>query len=318
MTHIPANRDESGRGAVAATTTSPAAFAASQAATGPGFLADLVSLTKPRLSSLVLFSAGGAMALAPVEVSATRALLGISGTMMVVAGANALNCYLERESDRGMTRTATRPLPQGRLHPSAALAFGLSLSLGAVALLSLTVPPLAGLLAAVALVLYVLVYTPMKRTSSLSVLVGAIPGAMPPVIGWVAATGRIDPPAFVLFGLLFLWQVPHSLAIGIFRADEYTRAGLVVHPVEYGIAATRLQMVIYSLGLFPTPLLLVFMGVAGLPTAVAGSAMGALLVYSAFEGWRTQGEARWASRYFRLTLVYMTVLMAAMVVDHWL
>lgn len=284
----------------------------------PGVIRDILSLTKPRLSALVLFTAGGAMALAPVPVSGTRALLGIGGTMLVVAGANTLNCYLERETDRGMTRTASRPLPQGRMQPALALGVGLALSFVSIAVLSLTVPPLAGLLASIALLLYVLVYTPLKRTSSLSVLVGAVPGALPPVIGWVAATGSVDPPAFVLFGILFLWQVPHSLAIGIFRADDYTRAGLVVHPVEHGIESTRLQMLIYSLGLFPTPLLLVWMGVAGLPTAVAGSAMGALLVYTAFEGWRNQGEARWASRYFRLTLLYMTVLMSAMVLDHWL
>lgn len=279
---------------------------------------DLAQLTKPRLSSLVLFTTGGAMALAPVAVPPGRALITIGGTLLVVAGANALNCYLERDSDGLMARTALRPLPQGRLRPAVALAFGLVLSLSSVALLSLAGPPLAGLVAALALVLYVLVYTPMKRRSSLSVLVGAIPGALPPVIGWVGATGRLDLPALVLFAILFLWQVPHSLAIGIFRAEEYARAGLIVHSNEHGVPASRHQILLYSLGLAPSPLLLTLMGVAGWPTALAAAALGGALVWTAVEGWRQDGEARWARGFFRLTLIYMSGLMLAMVADLWL
>ncbi|MCB9781013.1 MAG: protoheme IX farnesyltransferase [Alphaproteobacteria bacterium] len=284
----------------------------------PGFLRDLLSLTKPRLSSLVLFTAGGGLALAPAPVDATRALAAIGGTTLVVAGANVLNCYLERESDRGMARTAVRPLPRNRLDARVALVFGLALSAASVALLTLVTPPLAGLLAAIALVLYVCVYTPMKRTSSLSVLVGAIPGAMPPVIGWVAATGRLDVGALVLFGILFMWQVPHSLAIGLYRKDEYTRAGLVVHAAEHGDEASRRQILLYTLGLFPLPLLLVRMGLAGLPTAVVGSALGGVLLYQAFEGIRSEGGAKWARKLFLWTLVYMTGLFAALGLDVWL
>lgn len=284
----------------------------------PGLLRDLLSLTKPRLSSLVLFTAGGALSLAPVDVPARTALAAIVGTTLVVGGANVLNCYLERDSDGNMARTATRPLPRRRMDPRLALAFGVGISLASIAMLTALTPPLAGLLAATALVLYVLVYTPLKRVSSLSVLVGAVPGALPPVIGWVAATGTIDPPALVLFGVLFLWQVPHSLAISIYREGEYTRAGLVVHSAEHGIEATRRQMLIYSMGLFPVPLLLVHLGAAGLPTAVVGSALGAVLLASAFDGWRRHGGAAWARRFFFLTLIYMTGLFAALVVDHWL
>lgn len=280
-------------------------------------LRDLGSLAKPRLSSLVLFTAGGGLSLAPIEVPTRAAVAAILGTTLVVAGANALNCYLERFTDGSMARTARRPLPAGRMDPRVALAFGLTLSIGSVGLLTLATPPLAGLLAALALVLYVLVYTPMKRTSSLSILVGAVPGALPPVIGWVAATGTIDPPALVLFGLLFLWQVPHSLAIGLYREPEYTKAGLVVHSAEHGAAASRRQILIYTLGLFPVPLLLVLLGVAGMPTAIVGSALGGVLAWVALEGWRSQGGPLWARRFFLLTLVYMTGTFAALVVDHW-
>lgn len=283
----------------------------------PSMVRDLLSLTKPRLSSLVLFTAGGGLALAPTPVDWTTGLAAVAGTTMVVAGANVLNCYLERDSDLGMARTAVRPLPAGRLDPRIALAFGAALSVVSVAMLTALTPPLAGLLAAIALVLYVFVYTPMKRTTSLSVLVGAIPGALPPVIGWVAATGSIDPPALILFGLLFLWQVPHSLAIGMYRQQEYTRAGLVVHAEEHGPAASRRQMLLYTLGLFPLPLLLVHLGVAGMPTAVVGSALGAVLVYQALDGWKSRAGPKWARRYFLTTLVYMTGLFAVLVLDHW-
>jgi len=283
----------------------------------PTVLRDLLSLTKPRLSSLVLFTAGGGLALAPVRVPALQAVAAIVGTTLVVGGANALNCYLERDSDGNMARTATRPLPRQRLDPRLALAFGATLSLASITLLTVATPPLAALIAAVALILYVLVYTPLKRVSSLSVLVGAVPGALPPVIGWAAATGHLDPAALVLFGILFMWQVPHSLAIGIYRQDEYTRAGLVVHSAEHGLPASRRQMLLYTLGLFPVPLLLVRLDVAGMLTAVVGSALGAILVYQAFEGWRNESGPRWARRFFFSTLIYMTGLFAILVVDHW-
>lgn len=299
------------------TSTDAAVFEPTRLQDKPGLLRDLLSLTKPRLSSLVLFTAGGGLALAPVDVPLTTMLAAIIGTTMVVGGANTLNCYLERDSDRDMARTADRPLPQRRLDHRIALGFGMGLSASSIALLTLMTTPLAGLIAAIALVLYVLVYTPMKRVSSLSVLVGAVPGALPPVIGWVAATGSVDAPALVLFGLMFLWQVPHSLAISIYRQQEYSQAGLVVHSAEHGLPSTRRQMLIYTMGLFPVPLLLVRLGVAGMPTAVAGSALGAVLLYKAFEGWRLRAGARWARKYFLLTLIYMTGLFGALVIDHW-
>ena len=205
----------------------------------PGLVRDLIALTKPRLSALVLFTAGGGLWLSDTPVPATTAAAAVLGTTLVVGGANALNCYLERDVDQLMGRTALRPLPAGRLHPSAALAFGLLLSFVSVPLLTFATTPLAGLLAAVALVLYVVVYTPMKRRSSLSTLVGAVPGALPPLIGWTAATGQLDPGGLALFAILLLWQIPHSLAIGVYRRMEYEAAGLVVFPSEHGLPATR-------------------------------------------------------------------------------
>ena len=206
-------------------------------------ISDLWTLTKPRLSMLVIITAGGGYWLAGSN-DLLSGMLAVGGTTLVVAAANVLNNYLERESDKDMTRTSVRPLPTGRLAPSIALLFGVLLTAISVPLLTFGANPLTGLLAAVALILYVLVYTPMKRVSSMNTLVGAIPGALPPLIGWTAATGSIEVGGLLLFALLFLWQIPHSLAICIYRQKEYESAGLVVLPSEHGLAVTRRQMLL--------------------------------------------------------------------------
>ena len=276
---------------------------------------DLLSLTKPRLSTLVMVTAGGGLWLSDHPVPWPQALAAVVGTTMVVGGANALNNYIERDSDRLMARTARRPLPDRRMHPSVALAFGLTLSFVSVPLLTFATTPLAGLLAAVALVLYVLAYTPLKRRSSLSTLVGAIPGAMPPLIGWTAATGRFDIGGVVLFALMFIWQIPHSLAIGIYRQPEYERAGLVVFPSEHGSEATRRQILLYSMALAPLPLVLVIVGTAGLATLLLGSALGLVFLWRAWQGYRDQAGAKWARHLFLFSLVYLTSLFAVLSLD---
>ena len=288
------------------------------APTGPGTLRDLISLTKPRLSMLVLVTAGGGLWLSGAWQGWGHATAAVGGTLMVVAGANALNCYLERDTDAYMARTATRALPTGRLSPTLALAFGLVLSGASVPLLTLTTTPLAGLLAAIALVSYVLIYTPLKRRSSLSTLVGALPGALPPLIGWTAATGRLDAGGLVLFAVLFLWQIPHSLAIGIYRQREYERAGLVVFPTEHGLEATRRQMLLYALPMAPLPLALVLLGVASWGTLVIGSALGLWFLHLCWKGYRGGLGAIWARKVFWASLVYLTALFSVLAVDQWL
>jgi protoheme IX farnesyltransferase len=282
-------------------------------------LRDLFALTKPRLSLLVLFTAGGGLGLAPVPVDALTAFAAVFGTTMVVGGANALNCYLERDTDQLMGRTRTRPLPAGRLTPTMALWFGLLLSFVSVPMLAVLTTPLAGLLAAIALVTYVVVYTPMKRTSSVSTLVGALPGALPPLIGWTAATGALDIGGLALFALLFLWQIPHSLAIGIYRGPEYAQAGLKVFPNEHGLAATRLQALLYTTPLVAVPLLLVHLGLGGWATLIAGATLGTWFFALALQGFRHDGQARWARRFFIASLIYLTGLFVALGADSiWL
>jgi heme o synthase len=280
-----------------------------------GTVRDLVSLTKPRITLLVLITTAGGMWLAPTAPSWSLALAMLLATGAVVGSANALNCWLERDIDRHMRRTANRPLPAGRLNPRLALGFGLGLGLVAVPVLAVAVNPLTGLLGAAALVSYVAVYTPLKQRTPAALLVGAVPGALPPLMGWTAATGRVDAPAVVLFGILFLWQLPHFLAIALFRSDEYTNAGLKVLPAVRGARTARWHLALYAGALVPVSLLLVPMGVAGQTYLVVAAVAGAAFFGASLYGLRGAVGTRWARGVFVVSLVYLTALFAALLVD---
>lgn len=283
-------------------------------ATG-SLLRDLISLSKPRLSSLVIFTGGIGLLLAPGEKAWDRSILVVTALVLVVAAANTLNNFLERDSDRGMARTATRPLPTRRISPWVALFQGLLLTVVSVPLLTMVANPLTGLLGAVALLLYVLVYTPLKRSTSLSTIVGAIPGAMPPLMGWTAATGALDAGGLALFAVLFTWQLPHFLAIGLYRAPEYASAGLVVHAIEIGPERTRRRAVAWTVALLISSAMLVVTGVGGLLTGLAAAALGVGFMIRALKGLRPDADDVWARGLFRYSLVYLTVLFTVMAVD---
>jgi heme o synthase len=280
-----------------------------------GTVRDLVSLTKPRITLLVLITTAGGMWLAPTAPSWPLALAMLLATGAVVGSANALNCWLERDIDRHMRRTARRPLPAGRLDPRLALGFGLVLGVVAVPVLAVAVNPLTGLLGAAALVSYVAIYTPLKQRTPAALLVGAVPGALPPLMGWTAATGRIDAPAVVLFGILFLWQLPHFLAIALFRAEEYTNAGLKVLPAVRGERTARWHLALYAGALVPVSLLLVPLGVAGGAYLVVAGVAGAVFFGASVWGLRRAPGMRWARGVFIISLVYLTALFAALLVD---
>jgi protoheme IX farnesyltransferase len=215
-----------------------------------------------------------------------------------------------------MARTAGRPLPAGRMDPGIALRFGLALSALSVPLLTFAVGPLPGLLASVALVSYVLLYTPLKRLSAASLLVGAIPGAIPPLIGWTAATAHLDLPGVLLFAVMFLWQVPHFLAITLFRKAEYARAGLVVQPNEPGgERAARTNIVRYTVALVGVSLLFVPLGVAGKLYLATALVAGAAFLGYGLLGLREDAGVRWARNLFLLSLLYITVLFGVLMFD---
>jgi protoheme IX farnesyltransferase len=265
---------------------------------------------------MVLVTTTAGLLLAPTTVAPSLMLAALAGVALVVAGANALNMYLERDVDALMTRTRNRPLPAGRLQPEVALYFGVACAVVAVPLLAVAVNPLTAFLAALSLVLYVLAYTPLKRKSTAALIVGAVPGAMPPLLGWTAATGSLDAPGIALFLILFVWQLPHFLAISIFRVDEYTRAGLKVVPAVRGLPAARLQIGVYSLLMLAVSLQVFRAGIGGPFYVAAALALGGGLVTLAAYGLGRNGDARWARWYFLYTLVYLPSLMAALALSH--
>jgi protoheme IX farnesyltransferase len=272
---------------------------------------DLVLLAKPRLSGLVVLTCAGGLALAPGEIGVARAILAVLGTAAVVGAANALNCYAERDVDARMRRTRDRPLPAGRVEPVVALALGVAVPVFALPILALVANPLTALLAFVALVTYVLVYTPMNRRSTLALFVGAVPGAIPPLMGWTAVTGRLDPGGLALFALLFSWQLPHFLAISLYLAEDYARGGLVVFSLVHGERATRAWIALTSASLVPAALGLLALGVATPAAAGVAGALGAGLTAYALSGvGRTGG--RWARSFFLATLAYLPLAFAAL------
>jgi len=262
---------------------------------------------------MALVTMAGAMALAPGIPGLDQIVWALVGTALIVGAANTLNMYLERDIDCLMARTRGRPLPDKRMDPAFALAFGLAQTAAALPILSFALDPLCGLIGAGALVAYVMVYTPLKQRTTAATLVGAFPGAAPALIGWVAATGTVDLAGAILFGVLFLWQMPHFHAIAMFRRRDYARAGLKILPEERGEQATRVSIVVYLLAQVALSIALAFLGVAGpLYLAVAVIGGGAYLGYGLW-GLVSEGGPRWARRLFFASIVYLPLLFGALV-----
>jgi protoheme IX farnesyltransferase len=274
---------------------------------------DVFALAKPRLAGLVITTAAGGMWLAPGRRDPTSAAVLVLGTAAVVGAANALNNYLEKDVDARMRRTRDRPLPAGRLEPRVALALGLGLPAVALPALAWFTNALTATLAAIALVVYVCVYTPMKQRSTLALFVGAVPGAIPPLMGWTGVTGQLDAGGLALFAILFFWQLPHFLAISIYLADDYARGGIRVFALVHGDRTTKRWAVATSFALVPVSLALVPLGVAGTLYAAVAAVLGVGLCGWAISGLRSAKPAqRWARSFFLGTLGYLTLLFAAL------
>jgi len=281
-----------------------------------GTLRDLVSLTKPRITFLVITTSAGGLWLAPGTPGLTRSIIAVLAIAAVVMSANALNCWMERVSDRAMTRTMNRPLPAGRLDPKVALVFGLALGAVSVPVLTLLVNPITGVLGAIALIMYVWMYTPLKQKTWTALLVGAVPGAMPPLMGWTASTGHVELPGVVLFAVLFIWQIPHFIAISVFRQSEYERASIRVLPSVVGVPRAKWHMVLWCAALVPVSLLLTPLGVAGNVYLVVAAILGVVFLASCIAGLRSKGpETGWARRVFGVSLIYLTLLFAVLMAD---
>jgi heme o synthase len=276
---------------------------------------DLVTITKPGIVAMAVLQAAGGAALAPAPMAGAALAAVLVGTALLVAAATALNMVLERDTDGLMARTAARPLPAGRMAPATAAGLGLAMAAGGAVVLALRANPLTAALGVLALALYVLAYTPLKRRTWLALFVGAVPGAMPPLMGWTAATGAVTGPGLALFAVLFVWQVPHFLAIATYLKDDYARAGLHVLPTDHGDRATRLGIVAGAAALIPVSVLVTFVGAAGGAYLLLALLLGAALLALAAGGLRPAAGDRWARRFFLATLVYLPALTAALVID---
>ena len=277
---------------------------------------DYVALAKPRLNLLVVMSAVAGYAMAHGDTT-DFAGLGwmVVGTGLVSGGASAINQVIERETDGLMRRTRQRPLPDGRLTAVEALAFAGILSVSGLFVLAAGVNLLSAIVALATLASYAAVYTPLKKRTSFATVVGAIPGALPPVIGWAAAADALSQGAWVLFGIVFLWQLPHFLAIAWIYREDYARAGLPMLPViEPDGRSTARQAVVYTAALLPLALAPTLVGMSG--TAYCTGALILTLLFLAISMRFAMTRAvRDARRLFFTSIIYLPVLWALMIVD---
>lgn len=278
-------------------------------------LRDAVALMKPRIMVMALLTAAGGLSLAPAEPQPGIWLALMIGTALIVGAANTLNMYLERDIDCLMARTKDRPLPAGRMEPAFALWLGVAQAFISVPVLTFAINPLTGLLGVIALIFYVMLYTPLKQRTVLATLIGSVPGAMPALMGWTAVTDSIDVRGLAVFGVLFIWQVPHFHAIALFRHKDYVRAGLKTVPSEQGELAARRRIAVYLVLQVALSLALYPLGVAGLGYAVVAAATGVAYLGYGLAGLAPDVGARWARRLFLASILYLPVLFTAMVLD---
>jgi protoheme IX farnesyltransferase len=282
----------------------------------PGRTGDYVTLAKPRLNMLVVATtlAGYYMAV-PAGRGWLLLVHTLVGTALVASGASAFNQLLEIEQDGKMRRTRARPLPSGRLLPVHARSFGIVLSLAGLVQLAWGVNLLAAAVAGVTLLTYTVFYTPLKRRTSLATVVGGIPGALPPMIGWAAVRNNLSIEAWILFGIVFLWQMPHFLAIAWMYREDYSRAGFPLLPVvEPDGASTGRQAVIYAAALLPLSLAPTATGMAGVVYLAGAAVLGVLFLGLAvrFASLRTTPAAR---RLFFGSIIYLPLLWILMVLN---
>ncbi len=286
---------------------------------------DYIELTKPRITWLILMSTGiGYFFGLPGAASWWQFLKSVPllslfhtilGTGLIASGTAALNQWYEREADRKMQRTARRPLPAGRISPAGALAFGLALSVAGFLELWLGVNLLAGLLGAFTLLSYLFIYTPMKQRTWWSTTVGALPGAMPPMIGFAAAAGTLTRESWVLFAILFLWQFPHFYSIAWMYKEDYARAGIRMLPVvEPDGRSTARQIVLFGLALIPVSLAPALLGMSGRIYLVGALLLGLWFLYS---GLRVAAErtALRARGVLLASVLYLPLIYGLMLID---
>ncbi|NOS99566.1 MAG: protoheme IX farnesyltransferase [Phycisphaerales bacterium] len=281
--------------------------------------ANYAMLCKPRMTALIVVAAAAGFYLAhdgsPWADALPRVLAMSIGTALLAIGAGTFNQIIERRWDARMRRTADRPIPTGRMSIAAAIRFGLATAAIGLTTLAIGASPVSAAVGLASLILYVAAYTPLKRVTPWSVIVGAVPGALPVVIGWTAAAGSLTPRAWLLFGIVFVWQIPHFLAIAWLYRDDYAAAGFAVLPViEPTGRRTVIQAILFSLALIPVSLLPTFFGLVGYVYYVGALVLGFVMLGFALEVARLRTHAS-ARQLLLASLVYLPTLLILMTVD---
>jgi heme o synthase len=298
-------------------TRAPEKVADSERSHRPTLLTDLITLTKPRIISLLLVTTVAPMFITPAGLpSVSLVLWVILGGYLMAGGANAINMWFDRDIDTKMSRTRLRPIPAGRISASAGLGFGIGLGLLAFAIFWYRVNALSAWLALSGLLFYVFIYTIwLKRTSPQNIVIGGAAGAFPPLVGWVAMTGRLDLAAIYLFAIVFYWTPPHFWALALIKQAEYAKAGVPMLPVVRGEQRTKFEMLAYTLILLPLTLMPAFFGALGLFYGVAAAILGGRLLWYCIRLLRERSITPLAWRMYRYSLLYLALLFAAMGVD---
>ncbi len=280
-------------------------------------LAAFLELTKPRIAfMLVLTSAAGFYLGSKGSFDFLLFINSIIGITLLAFGVATLNQFIERKTDALMERTATRPIPTGKVSPAEALIFGLILTVSAEIYLVFLVNPLTAVLGFLVIVGYVLLYTPLKTKTSASTAIGAIPGALPPLMGWTSSANEITLGAWVLFALLFLWQFPHFLAIATMYKEEYRKAGILMLPVvEKEGKLTAIQIVTFTVMLLPISVAPFFIGVAGYVYLIGASVLGLWFLYSSIQTARSKTVEQ-SRKLLLVSVLYLPVIFALMVFNH--
>jgi len=281
-------------------------------------VSDYVALMKPRVMSLVVFTALVGLTASPLPLHPVIGFVSLLCIAIGAGAAGALNMWYDADIDAVMSRTRSRPIPRGRVAAGEALAFGMTLAVGSVAVLGLAANWLAAGLLAFTIFFYVVIYTMwLKRATPQNIVIGGAAGAFPPMVGWAAATGGIGLPAVVLFLIIFFWTPPHFWALSLWRAPDYERAGVPMLPVVAGLAETRRQILIYSLVLAPLGMAPWLLGFAGLAYGAVSLVGGALMIALAVKVKRSEGSAGEAAakQLFAFSVLYLFLLFAVFLVN---
>ena len=285
---------------------------------------DWTALLKPRVMTLVVFTGLVGLLVAPGHLSAARSFVAVLCISVAAGAAGAINMWYDRDIDAVMRRTANRPIPAGRIAPSAALAYGVALATLSVLVMGIAINLMAAGLLALSILFYVFIYTVwLKRRTPQNIVIGGAAGAFPPVIGWTAVTGSIEIETLVLFAIVFFWTPPHFWSLALYSHADYARAGVPMLPVVVGARETRRQILFYTLILLPITLLPWAIGFAGFLYAISATLLGAGFFGCVWRVWRDQRDAEGSSygsnaparSAFKYSIIYLFLIFGALAVD---